>query len=132
MASMKKVMKYRWQPRNGCDCRSVKNLITTIQINFVLILSEAGMRQHKFTWIVIIKFFFHWPKITAISLPPPVFHNFFMLDILHRTAPFFTAWLFWVDIIYLHGTLSLYLLQVYVSLLKLSSIFRNVNSLYIE
>ena len=31
MASMKKVVKYRWQPRNGCDGRSVtKILMTTI------------------------------------------------------------------------------------------------------
>ena len=45
MASMKKVVKLRWQPRNGCDGRSViKILITTIQVNFVLIPSEAGMR----------------------------------------------------------------------------------------
>jgi len=34
-----------------------KILVTTIQVNFVLIPSEAGMRQHKFTWIVIIKIF---------------------------------------------------------------------------
>ena len=34
MASMKKVMKYRWQPRNGCHGRSVtKILITTIQVS---------------------------------------------------------------------------------------------------
>ena len=56
MASMKEAVKYRWQPRNGCDDRSVtKILITTIQVNIVLISNEAGMRQHKFTWMVIIK-----------------------------------------------------------------------------
>ena len=54
MAGMKKIVKYRWQPRNGCDGRSVKKFLrTTIQVNFVLI---PGMRQHKFTRIVIIKF----------------------------------------------------------------------------
>jgi len=36
MASMKKVVKYRWRPRNGCDGRSVtKILITAIQMNCV-------------------------------------------------------------------------------------------------
>ena len=38
-----KAVKSRWRPRN--DGRSMtKNLITTIQVNFVLIPSEAGMR----------------------------------------------------------------------------------------
>ena len=45
-------------------------------MNFVPIPSEAGMEQHKFTYIVI-KIFCHWPTITAISWLPPVFHNFF-------------------------------------------------------
>jgi len=36
MVSMKKVVKYRWQPRNGCDGRPLtKILITTIQVNFL-------------------------------------------------------------------------------------------------
>jgi len=40
-----KVVKSRWQPRNGCDNRSMaKILITIIQVNFVLIPSEAGIR----------------------------------------------------------------------------------------
>ena len=30
-----------------------KNLMTTIQVNFVMIPSKAGMRQHKLTRIVI-------------------------------------------------------------------------------
>jgi len=37
-----KVVKSRWQPRNGCDGWSMA--ITTIQVNFVLIPSEAGIR----------------------------------------------------------------------------------------
>jgi len=34
-----------------------KILIMAIQVNFVPIPSEAGMWQHEFTWIVIIKIF---------------------------------------------------------------------------
>ena len=34
MASMKKVVKYKWQLRNDCDGRSVTILMTTIQVNF--------------------------------------------------------------------------------------------------
>ena len=34
IVSMNKVVKYRWQPRNGCDDRSVTNILTTIiQVN---------------------------------------------------------------------------------------------------
>jgi len=41
-----KVVKFRWLPRNGCDGWSMtkKLKFTTIQLNFVLIPSEAGMR----------------------------------------------------------------------------------------
>jgi len=42
-----KVVKSRWWPRNGCDGRSMTKkiyLVTTIQVNFVVIFSEAGMR----------------------------------------------------------------------------------------
>jgi len=95
MAGMKKIVKYRWQPRNGCDGRSVKNiLIMTIQVNFVLI---PGMRQHKFTWIVIIKIF-------VTDLPSQLFlgrlmyfTTFFIPAILHRAAPFLQLGCFWVD-----------------------------------
>ena len=42
-----KVVKSRWQPRNGCDGQSLAiSLITTIQVNFVLTSSETGMGQH--------------------------------------------------------------------------------------
>ena len=45
-----KVGKPRWRPRNGCDGWSmVKILITTIQMNFVSIPSEAGIRTQKLT-----------------------------------------------------------------------------------
>jgi len=40
-----KALKSRWWPRDGCNGWSM----ATIQVNFVLIPSEAGMRQHKFT-----------------------------------------------------------------------------------
>ena len=45
MATMKKAVKCRCWPKNGCDGRSVtKNLATIIQVNFVPIPNEAGMR----------------------------------------------------------------------------------------
>ena len=41
---MTRVKKLKWRPRNNCDGRSMaKFLITTIQVNFVLIPSEAGI-----------------------------------------------------------------------------------------
>ena len=50
MTSMKKFVKSKGQPRNGCDgIVDGKKLITTIQVNFVLNPSEAGMRQQKLT-----------------------------------------------------------------------------------
>jgi len=50
MAIVKKVVKSKGWPRNGCDGISwwQKNLIT-IQVNLVLIPSEAVIRQHKLT-----------------------------------------------------------------------------------
>ena len=57
-----------------------KNLITTIQVNFVLIRSEAGMRQCKLNWIVVIKIF-----------PINLYHHSHFL-----AAPFhFSHWPFW-------------------------------------
>jgi len=43
-----------------------KILITTIQVNFVLIPSEAGMRQHKLTRIIVIEILPSTYTITAI------------------------------------------------------------------
>ena len=61
----------------------------------------------KFSWLkvhsletdYIIKFFCRIPTstITAISWPAPVS---FTPVFLHRTAPFFAAWLFWIDNLY--------------------------------
>ena len=45
-----------------------KILIKTIQVNFALIPGEAGMKQHKSTWIVVIKLFAINYTITAIWL----------------------------------------------------------------
>jgi len=57
----------------------------TIQVNFVLIPSEAGIKTH---WpeLLLLNFFCHRPTIAAISWPPLGFHNFFTLAILCRTA----------------------------------------------
>ena len=74
----KKLWNQRWRPRSGCDGRIMaKFLIITIQVNLVPIPSEAGRRQHKFAWIVIIKNF----AIILASQPllghQLWFHNFF-------------------------------------------------------
>jgi len=45
-ARLKKVVKYRWWPRNGCDGKLVAKVLMTI---LVLIPSEAWMRQDKLT-----------------------------------------------------------------------------------
>ena len=43
-------MKYRWQPRSGCDGWSVaKKFISNNSGEFVLIHGKAEMRQQKFT-----------------------------------------------------------------------------------
>ena len=52
-----------------------KNLIKTIQANFVLIPSKAGMRPHRFTWIVITEF-----------LPLNYHHSHFLATILDFTT----------------------------------------------
>jgi len=42
MTNIKKVVKYRWWPRNGCDGKSVtKILITTIQVNLYCLISAS-------------------------------------------------------------------------------------------
>jgi len=70
-------------------------LITTIQVNFVLIPSEAGMRQNKLTQIAVIKIFainlYHHSHFLAT---PFDFTTFFTLAILNRATPFSTARLF--------------------------------------
>jgi len=42
-----------------------------IQVNFVLIPGEAWMRQHKFTAIMVIKFF-HQPELSQPFLGCPI------------------------------------------------------------
>ena len=59
-----------------------KNLIATILVNFVLIPSIAGMKQHKLTWIVI--------KIFAINL---YHHSHFLAALFDFIT--FSHWLFW-------------------------------------
>ena len=76
-----------------------KILITTSLVNFVLIPSEAGMRQHKLTWIVVIKIFtinrYHH---SHISWPPLWFHNFFHTGHFWTGLTFFLLpGCFWVD-----------------------------------
>ena len=51
-----------------------KILLTTIQVNFVLI---PGMRQHKLTRIVVIKILPSTYSNTAISWPPPLISQLF-------------------------------------------------------
>ena len=62
-----------------------KILIKTIQVNFVLIPSEVGMRTQNELNCFYYNFC-HRPIITAISWLPPGFHNFFMLAILCRAS----------------------------------------------
>ena len=76
-------------PRNGYDGGQWQKFHYLGE--FVPIHSEAGMRLHKFTWIVSVKIF-------ANDLPSQPFlgrhlycTTLFMLAILHRAAPFFTA-----------------------------------------
>ena len=55
MASVKKVVKSKGQPRHGCDGdRSMaKILITTIQVNFELIPDEASINSPE---LLLLKF----------------------------------------------------------------------------
>jgi len=85
----KKLQNQRGQLRNGCDGIGWwQILITTIQVNCVLIPSEAGMRQHKLTRTVIIKILPSSYTITAIFWLPLWFHNFFTLAIFNWATPF--------------------------------------------
>jgi len=36
-----KVVQSRWQPRNGCDGRSMVKILATIQVNFIYLLAKA-------------------------------------------------------------------------------------------
>jgi len=65
-----------------------KILITTVQVNFVLIPSEAGMRQHK------LKFLPSTYTITAISWLPPLISQFFYDGHFEHGYTFLTARLY--------------------------------------
>jgi len=90
-------------PRNGCDSihrLMTKILITTIQVNFVLISSETGVRQHKLTWIVVI--ICHQPIPSQPFIGHPLWvHNFFH-TVYFWTGPclFLQPGCFWVDIVF--------------------------------
>ena len=89
MASMKKVVKYRWQPRNGCDSRLViKILITTIQVNLCCPAKKNLLE------LILLKFLSLTLPSQPFLGPHLYFTTFFILAILHTAAPFFTAWLF--------------------------------------
>ena len=79
-----------------------KILITAIQVNIVLIPSEAGIRQHKLTWIVVNKIFainlYHHSHFLTT---PFDFTTFFTLAHFNMAAPFFLQLgCFWVDLTY--------------------------------
>ena len=93
MASVKKVVKSKGVAKKWLWwCRLMRKfLITTNQVNFVLIPGETRMRQHKLIWIVAIKIFPSTYTITAISWPPPfLFHT----GHFKQGRTFFTARLF--------------------------------------
>jgi len=82
----------RWRPRNACDARvMIKLLITIIQVNLVSNPSEMWKRQHRFTWIVIIKNF-------AINVPSQLFFgrhlefHIFFSKCFFWAAHFFYNW----------------------------------------
>ena len=67
-----------------------KILITTIQVNFVLIPSEAGMRQHKLSWIVVINIFCYQSTPSQPFLDCPLsFQNFIHTGHFEQDRTFF-------------------------------------------
>jgi len=96
MLFWKKMWNPKWRPRNGWDSGlKAKNLITTIQVNLVPNHSETWRGQHKFTWIVVIKFFAFSPLSQPVLGYQFGFHIFFHNSV-HSWGPhtFFTAGLF--------------------------------------
>ena len=79
MASVKKVVKSKGAAKKWLWWYRLmaKFLIITIEVNFLLIPSKAGMRQHKLTRIVVIKILPSTYTITAISWPPPLISQLF-------------------------------------------------------
>jgi len=80
---VKKVVRYRWQLRNGCDGRSIYNNLTSpIQVNLFCLIPGISS---KFIWITVI-------KCLAIDLPPQQFYNFHTVLFLNGCILFMT-WL---------------------------------------
>jgi len=84
----------------------------TIQVNFVLIPCEAGMRQHKFTWIVVIKILLSTYTITAISWLLPWFQSFFHI----KTGP---QYIFFAIVLFLSRLFITSLLVVFLKMIFL-------------
>jgi len=92
MLLWKKTWNSKWRPRNGCDSGlKAKNLITTIQVNLAPKRSETWRKQHKFTWIVVIKFFAFSPLSQPFLGCHFGFHIFFQTAFL-GAAHFFYSW----------------------------------------
>jgi len=72
IVSMKKVVKYRWKPRNGCDSRSMTKYNN--ENSGYLISASLGIGT-KFTWIIVVKIF-----VTDLPSQPFLGHH------LHFTA----------------------------------------------
>jgi len=95
MANVKKVVKLKGVAKKWlCWYRLIaKNLITIIQVNFVLIPGEAGMRQHKLTCIVVTKIFainlYHHSHFSAA---PFNFTTFFHTGHFKQGRTFFCSW----------------------------------------
>ena len=88
---VKKVVKYRLQPKIGCYGRPVeKNLTTMIQVNLCCFIpTSLGISSPD----IIIKFFIDLSSQLFLGRHF-YFTTFFTLDFLQRAIPFFTAWLF--------------------------------------
>jgi len=76
-AIVKKDVKFKVSAKKWLDGRLIaKILITTIQVNFEPNPSEMWRRQHKFTWIVVIKIL-PLANRQAISWVPPWISHLF-------------------------------------------------------
>jgi len=101
MASVKKAVKSKGQPRNGSDGIRLmaKIFITTIQVNLCCLIPASLGISTKFTWIIVIKNFainlYHHSHFLATPL---ISQLFFPLAILTRAAPFLQLGCFWADI----------------------------------
>ena len=66
----------------------------TIQVNFVLIPSEARIKQHKLTWIITIKIFTMNPYHYNHFWVPPSISQLFWAGHFKKGCSFFTVGLF--------------------------------------